>query len=166
MNAPDPAHIAAQAEAVFADIAATRMAGLPVVHPGLSVAMRGAALHEGCVVGVLVTPWFMNLVAFPAQAETRRVGEKAMLALPSGGYEAIWAHEPALGGFWTVSLFSPMFAFADMDAAIATADAAMAEVMTAPPPPAPAPEPQMPAAVQAPVSRRGLFRLSGAEAQA
>ena len=35
----------------------------------------------------------------------------------------MWNHEDALGGFWSASLFSPMFEFADMAGAIETADA-------------------------------------------
>jgi [NiFe] hydrogenase assembly HybE family chaperone len=145
--------------AAFTHIARVRMAGIPLLNPALDVAMRGLQSHEPWQLGILVTPWFMNLLAFPAEAETRRVGTKMPLALPSGSYEAIWSHEEALGGYWAVSLFSPMDDFADMATAIATADAALAEIMTMPEPePAPAPKPQ-PA-----VSRRALFRL-GDEAQ-
>ena len=146
--------LGARIEAVFAEIARTRMQGVPVLHPGLGVAMRGLQAHGEGRIGVLVTPWFMNLLVFPATDPASRVGEKRVLALPSGGYEAIWAHEEALGGYWAVSLFSPMFEFADMEAAIATADAALAEILTAPaPPPEPAPAPSL----QKPLSRRALF---------
>jgi hydrogenase-1 operon protein HyaF len=128
---PDPA-LAARVEATFAMIASTRMAGVPVMNPALGVAMRGMCRHGGHDMGVLVTPWFMNLMAFPVEAGSPgRVGEKASLALPSGAYEAIRGHEDELGSYWAVSLFSPMDQFADMDAALATADAAMAELMTA-----------------------------------
>lgn len=152
----------ARIEAVFAGIAATRMAGVPVLNPALGVAMRGWQVVEPFELGVLVTPWFMNLLAVPqAGGPTAvRVGEKAHLALPSGAYEAIWSHEAALGGFWAVSLFSPMDEFESMEAALATADAALAEILAAP---EPEPEPTLPEAAHAPVSRRGLFRLGSAE---
>jgi [NiFe] hydrogenase assembly HybE family chaperone len=157
---PDDTPLAARVEAVFRVIAATRMAGVPVLNPALDVAMRGLCRHGAHDLGVLVTPWFMNLMAFGIDAEFPvRVGEKMDLALPSGAYEAIRGHEAELGGYWMVSLFSPMDDFESMEAAIATADAAMAEIMTPPeaepetPPPAPA------------ISRRGLFRWARDDAE-
>lgn len=147
----------ARVEAVFAEIAQTRMTGVPVVNDALGVAMRGACAHDGWRLGVLITPWFMNVMAFgPEDEAPARVGEKRPVALPSGAYEAIRGHEEALGFYWAISLFSPMFEFATMEAAIATADAAMAEIMAEPEPesaPEPQPEPK-PA-----LSRRALFRL-------
>lgn len=163
MSQPEP--WITQVEAVFADIAQTRMAGVPVVNPALGVAMRGACAHDGWRLGVLITPWFMNVMAFgpedetPATGTSARVGEKRHIALPSGAYEAIRGHEEALGFYWAISLFSPMFEFETMEAAIATADAAMAKIMTAPQQePAPRPEPK-PA-----LSRRALFRLNREDA--
>lgn len=158
----DDTLLAARVEAVFRTIAVTRMAGVPVLNPALDVAMRGMCRHGGYDLGVLVTPWFMNLMVFAIDGETSvRVGAKMDLALPSGGYEAIRGYEGELGGYWMVSLFSPMDDFESMEAAIATADAAMAEIMTAPetateplsPPPAPA------------ISRRGLFRWARQDAE-
>lgn len=150
MNQHEP--WAAQIEAVFSDIAQTRMVGVPVMNDALGVAMRGACVTDGWRMGVLVTPWFMNLMAVaPDDDAPARVGEKRNLALPSGAYEAIRGYEEAIGFYWSVSLFSPMFEFATMEAAIATADAAMAEIMTAPAPPEPD--------VQPALSRRALFRL-------
>ena len=54
-------------EAVFRDIAATRMVGVPLLHPGLQVQAVGFAPEpEGSsALGVLVTPWFMNLLRLP-----------------------------------------------------------------------------------------------------
>lgn len=157
MTPPDIAAQAAQIEATFAHIAVTRMAGVPVLNPALGVALRGFQAHGAHHLGVLVTPWFMNLIAFATAEEApTRVGDKTMLVLPSGAYEAIRGHEAALGAYWAVSLFSPMGDFADMDTAIATADAALAEFLAAPEPaPAPAPKPQPS------VSRRALFGLRG-----
>lgn len=124
----DAAALTDRIETLFRHIAETRMAGVPVMHPGLGVAMRGLRRHGAHHVGVLVTPWFMNLIFVPVMAEgtARRVGMKTELALPSGLYEAIWSHEEALGGYWSVSLFSPMGDFADMAGAVATADATLA----------------------------------------
>ena len=54
-------------EALFERIAATRMLGVPILHPGLAVKAVGFRpdADGGAAVGVLVTPWFMNLVWLP-----------------------------------------------------------------------------------------------------
>lgn len=114
-------------ETVFRHIAQTRMEGVPVVNPKLGVSMRGLRRFGEHHAGVLVTPWFMNLLFFPMEQpdEPRRVGSKSDIALPSGIYDAIWSHEEALGGYWSVSLFSPMAEFDEMDVAVETADATL-----------------------------------------
>lgn len=129
----DLATHAAQVEAVFVHIAETRMAGVPVLNGALGVALRGFQDMAGDRVGVLVTPWFMNLICFPpdGRSAVRRVGTQAGRRLPSGVYDAVWNHEDALGGYWSISLFSPMHQFADMDAAVATADATLALMLAA-----------------------------------
>jgi [NiFe] hydrogenase assembly HybE family chaperone len=148
-------------EAMFARIASTRMADIPILHAGLRVQARGFEAEEGgrAGVGVLVTPWFMNLVRLPLVADepiaalgvsqTRRVGCER--------FEFIGALEDGFGAYEACSLFSPMFDFVDHDAAIATADAVMVELRRPPPAP-PAPD-----AVVA--SRRALLFGRGAGAR-
>ncbi|MEC4590957.1 MULTISPECIES: [NiFe]-hydrogenase assembly chaperone HybE [Nitrospirillum] len=168
----DAPALSARIETAFARIAVTRMAGVPVMNPALSVAMRGVHRHGGHWVGVLVTPWFMNLLLLPVAEEgPRQVGAKTALALPSGRYEGIWGHEDDLGGYWSCSLFSPMFDFADQETAVATADAALAEIMAVPEPDAdddgmatiwagnPAVPPPAKTEPAPPPSRRALFGL-------
>ena len=60
----------ARLEAVFRDIAATRMEGVPLLHASLQVqAVDFAPEPEGdFALGVLVTPWFMNLMRLPLGA--------------------------------------------------------------------------------------------------
>ncbi|UAB77845.1 [NiFe]-hydrogenase assembly chaperone HybE [Erythrobacter sp. SCSIO 43205] len=130
-------HLAAlsqKVETVFNHIAETRMDGVPILNPALGVAMSEMQRFDAYHTGILVTPWFMNLLLFPmeAQASAMRVGQKRNIALPSGMYEAVWSHEDALGGYWSVSLFSPMFEFAEMDIAIETAKLSMEMMFTTP----------------------------------
>lgn len=150
---PDPAALAVARdfEAAFTAIAETRMRGLPVMNPALSVAARGFRRLGAHRIGVLATPWFMNAIALPdpPDGEKRRVGAKATLTLPSGGYEFVWGIEEGIGGFWSCSLFSPMFEFKDWDAARAAAEAALVALTT----PEDAPPP-----ASAGLNRRELFR--------
>lgn len=119
----------------FRHIAETRMASVPVCNPRLGVAMRGWREHGGGQIGALITPWFMNLMIFPPAGEpsARRVGTGECKILPSGTYDATWGHEDAIGGYWSISLFSPMNEFADMASAIETADAALDLLFAGPP---------------------------------
>lgn len=137
-------------ESVFGAIAETRMAGLPVMNPALSVAARGFEPCGEHRVGVLTTPWFMDLILIPSDAPPRRVGEKATFTLPSGTYECVWGYEDGVGGYWCCSLFSPMFQFADWDTALTATDAALAELLKPEETEAPPKSPTY--------SRRDLFR--------
>lgn len=148
-------------ETVFRHIAATRMAGMAMVNPALAVEAVGFRPLGQDWVGVLITPWSMNLVCLPGPEtglETSSSGTRRDLDLPSGTYEFLTAHEESLGPYLTSSLFSPMFDFADMAQAREVASVVLAEVLTplapeAPPPPAPG----MGAKLEQPVSRRGFL---------
>lgn len=159
--------------ALFDCIAQTRMAGVPILNPALRVETFGFELCEDiaasvvaetrfrtkaralelpAALGVLITPWFMNLVWFPLarsdQADgvgcsrLRRVGEEC--------FDFIGGYEPGFGCYEACSLFSPMFEFADPAAARATACAVLDTlrqplVKASPGAPAHAKPPQLPA---------------------
>jgi [NiFe] hydrogenase assembly HybE family chaperone len=130
-------------EALFADIALTRMAGVPVLHRGLQVEAVDFALHaadehgaEPGALGVLLTPWFMNLVWLPLERRDHPacVGLSHNRAVGDQAFEFIAAHEARFGSFDACSLFSPMFQFADHTAARATAAAVLASLRAHKPP--------------------------------
>jgi [NiFe] hydrogenase assembly HybE family chaperone len=128
---PDPS---AQIERVFAEIHAARMQGLPFVNPALRVEAVGFRRWDGRWLGVLITPWFMNLMLVPdadASWHHVRYGDSVSYALPAGVFEFISAREPLLGDYQSCSLFSPVFEFADPDGARATAVAALAALFDA-----------------------------------
>jgi [NiFe] hydrogenase assembly HybE family chaperone len=115
----------------FEHIAATRMAGLPLVHPRLAVATVGFQGHDDeAALGVLVTPWCMNLVRLPLHegVGTLAVGETGSREVGTRCFDFIGAHEPGVGAFESASLFSPMAEFADQAAARATAEAVLKEL--------------------------------------
>jgi len=139
----------------FRRIHRERMAGLPILHPDLSVAVVGGQAWDGDWLGVLVTPWCLNLVLVPGPGSAREpgpFGSKLQLDLPAGRFEFLASEEEGIGRFAACSLVSPMHQFADQAAAVATAE----EVMTAlfqPEAPAAAEPPQGPT-----LSRRDLLR--------
>lgn len=108
-------------EAVFDAIARERMAGVPILNPALVVAAVGFQPWQGYWVGVLTTPWFMNLVACPTAPDDAPDLSKRTLELPSGDYEFTVSREDGLGVFLSCPLISPMAQFAGQDEALAVA---------------------------------------------
>lgn len=125
-------------EALFTRIAATRMQGVPVLNERLRVQAVGfETVGEGeAAVGVLITPWFMNLVWLPLAdaSDTTAVGATRERPVGDERFPFIGAHEEGFGASEACSLFSPMFEFADHAAAQATAEAVLAELRRAPAP--------------------------------
>lgn len=162
-------------EAGFRQVAATRMRGVPVLNPALQVQAVGFRLHPAAArpggwaepdtvspawaSGVLVTPWFMNLLRLPLRPLTAVAAvETGWLAPGACASRALGTHpldfigalegegQPGeLGAFEVCSLFSPMFQFADQAAAVATACEVLKllrePAAEAAPVPAPAPAP-------------------------
>lgn len=167
-DAAKPDDPALRLEAIFRVIARTRMAGVAILNPALEVEAVGFRRHGDDWVGVLITPWFMSLICLPDAAsaketqprETQSSGTKREVALPSGAYEFLTAHEDELGPYLTSSLFSPMFEFPDMARVREVAAAVLAEVFTLPESdaaPVTRPAVGLVARLEQPVSRRGFL---------
>lgn len=127
---PDPTP---RLEAAFR-ATASRMAGLGIVNPELRVEAVDFAPWEGHWLGVLVTPWCMNLMVLPrdrAQWLPLRSGDKRHYTFPAGDYEFIGARDATAGEFHMCSLFSPMLQFADHDTARITAKVARKALLDA-----------------------------------
>jgi [NiFe] hydrogenase assembly HybE family chaperone len=120
----------------FAEVARTRMAGVPVLNPALRVEAVGFARwadeHDApeSGLGILITPWFMNLVRLPLLRDeaTAGIGCTRRHAIGGRTFEFIGAHEASIGAFAACSLFSPMFEFAEQARARDTASAVLAEL--------------------------------------
>jgi [NiFe] hydrogenase assembly HybE family chaperone len=154
-------------ERLFARIGKTRMAGVPVQNPALLVKALGFApdpQQPQMLLGILITPWFMNLLRLPSAAALATdallvVGKKASRTVGRQSFEFVGAHEAEIGAFEVCSLFSPMFQLADQTAAIDTAN----EILKLLRMPQATPESNAPAVP----SRRGfLFGRSAAALQA
>ncbi len=69
---------------------APAMADLPIYNPRLDVRATRFIAHGGWRVGVVTTPWFMNVVALPDAPETLpSQGSNVIVSLPAGDLEAI-----------------------------------------------------------------------------
>ena len=178
---PDPS---ARLEAAFRTVYAERMQGLAFVNAAVAVEAVGFAPWKHYWLGVMLTPWSMNLLLAPREPRAWRPlppGEKRRYTFPAGAFDFISAHEDAVGEYLICSLFSPLLEFADHATARQTAllarealfDSANAEAAELPvatstssaanavPPTAPLA--QLEASFAVPMSRRDLFhaRLRG-----
>lgn len=162
-------------ERSFRHIASTRMAGVPVLHAALQVRAVGFAPlpdEPGWLCGVLVTPWFMNLLRLPlepladppraAAAGCLDVGRDAPRELGGQALHFVGAHEDRLGHYEQCSLYSPMFHFADQAAAVATAAEVMKLLRN--PPAAPAPSDATPARLAPPAPAPQAAAVNPSEA--
>lgn len=121
-------------ERVFSHIAATRMAGLPILNPALQVQVVGMQAWQGRWVGVLVTPWIISLAMLPGDAPLERLplDSKATWSFPSGSYDFMGMDEPELGVCHLCSLISPVQEFQSQQDAVAAAEAVMDSLMQTP----------------------------------
>ena len=120
--------------AEFREIWNAKMRDVPLVNRALHVEAIGFRAWQGRPVGVLVSPWFMNLILLPAPGEDwsgLEIGAKELIDFPSGLYEFIANRRGALGGYKACSLFSPMSDFSSQLQATDTARAVMAALFEA-----------------------------------
>jgi [NiFe] hydrogenase assembly HybE family chaperone len=158
--------------------AAARMQGLGFVNPALDVEAIGFAPWGSHWLGVMITPWFINLILAPRVAgawESLALGAKRRYRFPAGDYEFIGAVDEIAGEYHACSLFSPVLEFDDhatarlvaqlaRDALLdpANADAAPMPMSNPGREPRAADEPGPVAEIgqrlQAPLSKRGFLR--------
>lgn len=116
----------------FRVIGETSMRDLPFYNPELAVEAVGFRSFQDRWIGVLVTPWFMNLVRLPEQPEPMdmtRIGGKVEVLLPSGERQLMQGGDELIGAYESLSLHSPMFAFKAQEAARREAKQRLAELM-------------------------------------
>lgn len=132
MSQPDPRIVALEAH--FREVEVTRMGDVPILNPALQVEAVGFQPIEAGWLGVLVSPWFMNLVWLRSVEEGVAAPDSLVLELPSGEYECQRNHSSLVGEFYTCSLFSPVLQFEDQATAVLTAQHVMQTLVAAPPP--------------------------------
>ncbi len=121
-------------ENVFRVIHEERMTGLPILNPALQVEAVGFREVDGQCVGVLITPWFMNLILLASEGDhfaDAEPGDKRSVSFPSGACEMELCEEALLGRYLSRPLFSPMGNFTEQSQAVKTAESIMQRMMTA-----------------------------------
>ncbi|WP_298358440.1 [NiFe]-hydrogenase assembly chaperone HybE [Rhodoblastus sp.] len=127
------ARLSERIEAHFRRVHKDSMHDVPICNAQLSVASVGFRPCGDWAVGIIVTPWFMNVFAAPfATPVAAGPGETQRLALPNGEVDFLGAEIEGLGRLLSCSLFSPMDEFIDQPAALVTATAALDALLTPP----------------------------------
>ena len=113
-----------------------RMRDLPIVNPRLDVEAVGFDRWEGQDLGVLITPWFMNLVLLPEEGDLGEQAQGDLIAcqFPSGVCEMTVCHDDALGTYLAAVLFRTVSDFPDQETARAIAEDALANILDEPEP--------------------------------
>jgi len=114
--------------AEFHEIYVGKMRDVPFCNAALIVEAVGFQPWRGHFLGVLISPWFMNLILPPDADDdwsALNVGNKEMFVFPSGPYEFIDMSIGRIGGFKGCSLFSPMAEFKTQEEARRVAEAVM-----------------------------------------
>ena len=120
-------------ETTFNDILDKRMRDMPMVNPALSVQAVGFNRFNKDWLGVLITPWFMNLLLLPGVDSRwceQQPGTKIERHFPYGVFEFTLGSEALLETYALCSLFSPMFQFKNQAEALAAAQAALQGLLT------------------------------------
>ncbi len=97
----------------FTEVWHSTMRDVPLVNKALQVEAVGFRRYDGHILGVLVSPWFMNLIVLPDGQDWSGLvaGEKEVIGFPSGEYEFLHNTREMTGGYKACSLFSPMADF-------------------------------------------------------
>jgi [NiFe] hydrogenase assembly HybE family chaperone len=92
----------------YRDIYEQRMQGLPFINTELSVEAIGFRQFENFEIGVLITPWFMNLTLLPGTDIDANInqGRKINVIFPGGEIEFTTAQDDELGLYFSAVLFS------------------------------------------------------------
>ncbi|OMH32117.1 [NiFe]-hydrogenase assembly chaperone HybE [Motiliproteus sp. MSK22-1] len=113
------------------------MKGLPISNPAIQVEAVGFRVWEGHWVGVMVTPWFINLLILWRQGEDwpelkLNKGNDLAIAFPSGLIKFTPRFEPELGYYLCCSLASPMGEFVSHTQAVNSAVEVMKQLTAIP----------------------------------
>lgn len=147
----------------FRAIQHERMAGLPFLNPALSVEAIGFTPFHNHWLGILITPWSMNLMLLPGADEgwlDLHESQRQQWHFPAGNLKFVAAHEAAIGSYQQCPLFNTMHQFAAQENARGAANAALQALFEAAAPTLAEPSPPQPLADirTKPLSKRDFLR--------
>ena len=104
---------AAVIEALYQKVYQQQMQGLPICNDDIEVEAVGFHLWQDQWLGIMITPWFTNLLILRQQGQhwpefKLAKGNEKMLSFPAGEIKFTPRFEPELGSYLCCSLVSPM----------------------------------------------------------
>jgi len=111
----------------------TRMTDMPFVNPALAVETVGFVRHEGDWLGVIVTPWFLNLFLLCGGGllwQDLAAGQRRLVQLPCGALQFIADDDPDLGLYQYCPLIAAVGTLPDQACARQAAMDALQAVLT------------------------------------
>lgn len=119
-------------ERTFVRIQNERMSDVPILNPALRVQAIGFMEWQRLYLGILITPWFMNIMLLSGDGDKwrdLRTGQTCLQHLPSGDYEFLVGEESGIGKYQACSLFSPVFEFDSHDTAVTVAEKSLESIL-------------------------------------
>jgi [NiFe] hydrogenase assembly HybE family chaperone len=111
----------------YREIEAAAMRDAPICNAALQVEAIGFREYDGYAVGIILTPWFINLIAAqtpPGAALPLPLGALP-ISFPAGSIDFTVTELAGFGRLASCSLFSPLFEFPDQETARAVAQEAL-----------------------------------------
>lgn len=124
-------------EAAFQRIYVDHMSDVPIANQALQVQALDFALWQENWLGVLITPWCINLLLLPGpHGHWGSVAGNHRLfhSFPSGNYAFLGGKEPEIGEYQSCSLISTMSQFVEQESACAVAREVIKNMLKAPHP--------------------------------
>lgn len=118
----------------FTHIGETAMRDLPIYNHALHVDAIGFQTTDKGLLGVLITPWFINVMLLPRQKQKAPLplGQRVTHELISGEHAFTVGEDDELGHYDFLTLASPTLRYKSQQAARDTAQKALSKLLTPP----------------------------------
>lgn len=119
-------------EQAFEKIHQESMQGMPLLNSSIKVETLGFQYYQDRVIGIVITPWLMNIILLPAEDEDwsgLTLGHKQSHTFPSKTLKFLVNDIDGIGFCQTHSLFSPMNKFSSHEHAVSTAQVFLDSLM-------------------------------------
>jgi len=130
----DPQDAADTLLQTFEYILQENMQGIPILNTRLQVQTLGFQIFEDRIMGIVITPWLMNLVMLPNEYDDwdkLELGKKMPIKFPSSSYKFMVNEIDGIGKCKTHSMYSPMHEFSSQDHAVKVAQDFLNDLMVA-----------------------------------
>ncbi|MCW8931422.1 MAG: [NiFe]-hydrogenase assembly chaperone HybE [Gammaproteobacteria bacterium] len=120
----DPQDAADTLLQTFEHILQENMQGIPILNNKLQVQTLGFQKFEGRIIGIVITPWLMNLIMLPNEDDDwneLELGKKMPIKFPSSSHKFMVNEIDGIGKCKTHSMYSPMHEFSSQDHAVKVA---------------------------------------------